>query len=167
MAPLYDLTLMLDPAAPDDRRAKIVGDAETAISAKGTLEGKHAWGNRTMTFEIDHKAEAEYHLLQFTGTPELLEQLQRTLRVTDGVMRFRIIKLKPGTPAPPSLAQERPATSDAPSPEAPAPEEAASEAPSAESEPAPAEPAEPAADAPAAEPAADADEAPAEAPPAG
>ena len=56
-----------------------------------------------MAYEIRHKAEAEYHLIQFHGPRELLERLDRTLRITDGVIRYRIIKLDPGTPDPPDL----------------------------------------------------------------
>ena len=51
-----------------------------------------------MAYEIHKTKEAEYHLLQFHGSAELLAQLDRTLRITDGVTRFRIIKLAPGTP---------------------------------------------------------------------
>jgi small subunit ribosomal protein S6 len=54
-----------------------------------------------MTFQIRHQPDAEYHLLQFTGPPSLLESLSHTLRITDGVLRFRIIKVLPGQPAPP------------------------------------------------------------------
>jgi hypothetical protein len=36
----------------------------------------------------------------------VLETLQRTLRIADGVVRFRIIKLAPGTPAPPANRPE-------------------------------------------------------------
>ena len=51
-----------------------------------------------------HKhADADYHLIQFRGTTALLEQLDHNLKITDGVLRFRIIKLRPGTPAPPDL----------------------------------------------------------------
>ena len=106
MADLYDLMLLLDPGAPDDRRAKIVSDAEAAIGSDGTLVTKHDWGRRTMAYEIDHQADAEYHLLQFHGSPALLERLQRTLGVADGVIRFRIIKLAPGTPDPPHVRAE-------------------------------------------------------------
>ena len=60
-----------------------------------------------MAYEIRHKGEAEYHLLQFHGSPELLRSLEHTLRITDGVARFRIIKLAPGTPAPPEPRADR------------------------------------------------------------
>jgi small subunit ribosomal protein S6 len=102
-APTYDIVLLLDPAADDDVRAKVVSDVETMINAGGEVIGKHAWGTRHLAFEIDHKSEAEYHLLQFHGTPDVLATLNRTLRITDGVVRFRIVKLAPGTPPPPDL----------------------------------------------------------------
>ena len=54
-----------------------------------------------MTYEIRHEAEAEYHLLQFAGPPSLLESLDHSLRIADEVLRFRIIKVLPGTPPPP------------------------------------------------------------------
>jgi small subunit ribosomal protein S6 len=52
---------------------------------------------------VRKRGDADYHLLQFQGTPELLNQLGHALKITDGVNRFRIIKLRKGTPAPPDL----------------------------------------------------------------
>jgi len=124
-APLYDLILMLDPAAPDEQRQQVLANVEKAISSAGEIVGKHDWGTRTMAYEIRHKAEPEYHLLQFHGPAALLADLQRTLRITDGVVRFRIVKLEAGTPAPVD-----PPRGDAPA-EAAAPPEARTEAPSA------------------------------------
>ncbi len=103
-APTYDLVLLIDPKAEDDTRAKIVADAKSAIEAQGDLLRHDDWGERPLAYPIDKKASAEYHLLQFhAGTPELLSGLDRTLRITDGVVRFRIIKLKPGVPDAPDM----------------------------------------------------------------
>jgi small subunit ribosomal protein S6 len=102
-ARLYDLILLLSTSAPEEQRAKIVTDVETAVAqADGSVARRDDWGSRPMTFRIDHQADAEYHLLQFTGPTSLLETLDHTLRITDGVLRFRIIKVTPGTPPPPS-----------------------------------------------------------------
>ena len=114
--PLYDLMLLLDSAAPVEQRKKILSDVESMISATGEIVGNHDWGTRALAYEIRHKGDAEYHLLQFHGPAELLANLQRTLRITDGVVRFRIIKLAPGTPAPP---EPRPERTEAPPVEAP------------------------------------------------
>jgi small subunit ribosomal protein S6 len=105
---LYDLMLMLDPNAPDERRAEIASNVQTAIERGGTLVGAHDWGMRRIAYEIDHRADAEYKLYQFE-TPDddhsLLEQLDHTLKITDGVLRHRIIRLKPGSPPPPTPRQ--------------------------------------------------------------
>lgn len=108
MPALYDLMLMLDPNATDERRAEILRNAQSAIEAGGELVGVHDWGMRAMTFEIDHRGEAAYHLFQFNADPPLLEQLDRTLKITDGVLRFRIIRLKPGSPPPPRPRADTP-----------------------------------------------------------
>jgi small subunit ribosomal protein S6 len=103
-ATTYDLVLMLDPLFEPPLRAKIVDDVRTAIAAKGELLRHDDWGERALTYQIDHKATADYHLLQFhASTVELIEELNRTLRITDGVVRFRINKLKPGTPDAPDM----------------------------------------------------------------
>jgi small subunit ribosomal protein S6 len=104
--PLYDLVLMLDSAAPDEQRQKVLTGAEQTIIAGGEIVNAQDWGVRQTAYEIRHKTDAEYHLMQFHGTRQVLETLQRTLRIADGVVRFRIIKLAPGTPAPPASRPE-------------------------------------------------------------
>jgi small subunit ribosomal protein S6 len=104
-ARLYDLMLVLSTTADEDRRAKIVADAEAQITAGGGgMERQDDWHTRPLTYEIDHQAEGEYHLLQFTGPTDLLEALSHNLRIDDAVLRFRIIKVLPGTPPPPDSA---------------------------------------------------------------
>jgi small subunit ribosomal protein S6 len=103
-APTYDLVLLLDTQAEESVRTKIIADTRATIEAQGELLRYDEWGERPLTYPIDKKASAEYHLLQFhAGSSELLDNLNRTLRITDGVMRFRIIKLAPGVPDAPDM----------------------------------------------------------------
>jgi small subunit ribosomal protein S6 len=102
-APTYDLVILLDPEVEEATRTKIVADARAAIESRGEFLRHDEWGVRALTYPIDHKTNAEYHLLQFHATPELLENLNRTLRIADEVVRFRIIKLAPGTPDAPEM----------------------------------------------------------------
>jgi small subunit ribosomal protein S6 len=120
--PLYDLTLLLDASIEDERRVTILANVEDAIERGGEIVSRHDWGVRPTVYEVRKHAEADYHLLQFRGAPELLQQLDHNLKITDGVLRFRIIKLRPGTPAPPDL---RPAAVAAAAAAAPAGDEPA------------------------------------------
>lgn len=100
---IYDLTLLLDPAVEAERREQIVADVADLIDRTGEFIGRHDWGARPTAYEVRKHAEADYHLIQFRGPTSLLEQLDHNLKITDGVLRFRIIKLRPGTPEPPDL----------------------------------------------------------------
>ena len=103
--PLYDLMLLLSTTAPEEQRSKILEDVESAITgANGSIERKDDWGQRPLAYRIHHQPDADYHLLQFKAPPTLIETLSHDLRITDGVVRFRVIKNLPGTPAAPDSA---------------------------------------------------------------
>jgi small subunit ribosomal protein S6 len=106
--PDYDLMVLLDADAPEERRTSAVAEVEKMIGAQGEMIGVHEWGVRRMAYEIDHHAEAEYRLYQFTGGNDLLERLRHSLKIMDGVLRFRIIRLKPGAPPPAAPRDQAP-----------------------------------------------------------
>ncbi len=116
-APLYDLVLLLDNSIEQERRDTILANVEDAVDRAGEIVGRHDWGVRPTVYEVRKQSEADYHLLQFRGPSSLLEQLDHNLKITDGILRFRIIKLRPGTPPPPDL---RPVAVAAAAPAAPA-----------------------------------------------
>ncbi|MBS1869869.1 MAG: 30S ribosomal protein S6 [Actinobacteria bacterium] len=102
--------VLLSASAEDERRARILADVEQTIADNGgTVELKQEWGVRRLAFEIAHTPDAEYHLLQFTGPPALVETLSYNLKIADGVLRHRIIKVTPGTPPPPEPTLHEPA----------------------------------------------------------
>jgi small subunit ribosomal protein S6 len=108
----YDLMLLVDPTAPEERRNAAISEAESIINSGGELVASYDWGTRRMAYEIDHRPEADYRLYQFNGDNALLDRLNQRLRILDGVLRFRIIKLKPGQPTPPPPDQQAPRRRD-------------------------------------------------------
>jgi small subunit ribosomal protein S6 len=143
--PLYDLVLLLDPQLEEPARAKIVADARATIEAQGDLVRHDPWGERPLAYPIARKASAEYHLLQFhAGSPKLLDSLEHSLRIIDGILRFRIIKLKPGVPEAPDMraSSSTPRRTEAEGGQEQAPD--AQPEPAAATEPAPAPEPEPA-----------------------
>ena len=102
--PTYDLVLMLDPEAEEATRAKLVADARAAIESGGELVRHDEWGNRALAYPIGHRGVAEYHLMQFhSSSAGLLSTLDRSLRIADEALRFRIVKLRPGTREAPDM----------------------------------------------------------------
>jgi small subunit ribosomal protein S6 len=151
----YDLIVLIDADAPSDTRAKIVSDATALINQHGDVKQTKDWGLRQTPYRIDHHEEATYHVFQFETDPQAIGALDRSLKLTEGVLRFRLYQSEPGDlpDSPPEFKREERAY------ERPPANVAATEN-IEEAAPAPPAP-EPAAPEPAAE-AASGDEAPAE-----
>ena len=164
---------MLDAGQDAPARDALAQQARAQIEGGGTLKHENNWGLRKLAYEIAQRNEADYRWFRFEAAPELLEEIDHSLKITDGVLRFRIFKVDPEAPVlvPPATAAPGPESSrerpSGPPRSAPAPEAAAEPTPEPVAEPAadttPEPAAEPAAE-PAPEPAADATSEPEPAP---
>ncbi len=84
----YEILLMLDPELPEERQTEIVSRTRELIEkAGGSWLSHDLWGRRRLAYEIDHKPDGTYHLLQFDAEPATLDEATRVLKITDGVMR--------------------------------------------------------------------------------
>ena len=100
----YEILLMLDPDLAEQRQEEIVVRTRELIERSGgRWVRQDIWGRRRLAYEIKHKGEGVYHLLQFDAEPETLDELSRILRITDGVMRHLATRRIEGsqTSAPP------------------------------------------------------------------
>jgi small subunit ribosomal protein S6 len=89
---------MLDPETPDERREQIATDARGRIESGGSLKAEKVWGLRKLAYEIEQRNEADYRFFRFETESPLLDELDHDLKITDGVLRFRIFKVEPDSP---------------------------------------------------------------------
>jgi small subunit ribosomal protein S6 len=109
----YEILLMLDPELAEERQTEIVSRTHELVeNGNGTWLSHDVWGRRRLAYEIDHKADGSYHLLQFDAEPATLDEVTRVLKITDGVMRHMATRRVKGggRAAPPPLppVEERP-----------------------------------------------------------
>ena len=146
----YEILLMLDPELAEERQTEIVSRTHELVEKSGGTWLSHdVWGRRRLAYEIDHKADGAYHLLQFDAQPATLDEITRVLKITDGVMRHMATRRVKGggRAAPPPLppVEERPRSEREERRHETAPveaEPAETEAEAAQAEPGEAEPAE-------------------------
>lgn len=133
----YEILLLLDPELEEDRQNEIVTRTrETLERGGGTWERHDVWGQRKLAYEIAHKGEGSYHLLQFQTEPEVLDEISRILRITDGVLRHLAVR-RPKSAATPAKAAPTPTPSPHELPEQPEAGEEAAPEPAAEPTPEP------------------------------
>ncbi len=98
----YEILLLLDPDLDEDRQSEIVARSRELVEKAGGSWNLHdIWGRRKLAYEIDHKADGSYHLLQFSCEPATLDEVSRVLRIDDGVMRHLATRRIEGSPARP------------------------------------------------------------------
>ncbi len=61
------------------------------IRANGELESVDEWGKRTLAYEINDEAEGYYVLYTFNSVPSFPYELERRLRIADGVLRSLVV----------------------------------------------------------------------------
>lgn len=89
----YELTYILNPVLEDDQYKEIVEKFTGLIRDNGgEIDEVDEWGIRKFEYEMDHKSSGYYVNAYFTAPGELIEKLERALRIDDHVMRYLTLK---------------------------------------------------------------------------
>lgn len=86
----YELMYIIDLDKGEEGIAALVAKFKELIEANGTINELDEWGKRRMAYMINDKPEGYYVLVKFTSAPEFPAELDRILKITDGVMRSMI-----------------------------------------------------------------------------
>ena len=87
----YEAVYILDPTLTEEATAALVAKFKTLVENNGTLAEVDEWGKRHMAYPINDYTEGYYVLMTFSSAPAFPQELDRVLRITDGVMRSLII----------------------------------------------------------------------------
>jgi small subunit ribosomal protein S6 len=89
----YELMLVLRPDAPDERTAAIVDRTTRQIATDGGQIVKVApWGRRRLAYPIERYREGSYHIIVFEAPPGTIAEIERTLLITEEVLRHLIVR---------------------------------------------------------------------------
>jgi len=89
----YELMLILRPDVADDK-AQAVIDRTTRqlVAAGGQIVKVAPWGRRRLAYQIDRYREGSYHIVLFEAPAEALVELERTLLITEEVIRHLVTR---------------------------------------------------------------------------
>ena len=93
----YELMLVLRPDAPDDKASAVI-DRTTryVVSAGGQIVKVAPWGRRRLAYPIDRHREGSYHIIVFEAPAEAILELERSLQITEEVLRYLVTRaIKP------------------------------------------------------------------------
>ena len=93
MSRKYETIYIINPVLGEEGVNTVVEKIKTLVETSATLEKVDIWGRRRLAYEIEKQKEGFYVLMQFTADAEFPHELERVLKITDGVMRFLVIRL--------------------------------------------------------------------------
>jgi len=86
--------MIADSSVEESVRVGLVERVGAIVKEGGGTMGEAAhWGRRPLVYPIDHHSEGVYSFLRFEAGPEVVAELDRVLSITDGVLRFKIVRL--------------------------------------------------------------------------
>lgn len=89
----YELLFFVNPSITDEARAGVMKRIDSTITeGAGVVDNVDAWGKRKLAYAIDNVIEGDYTLIDFHAEPASIAELDRVLRITDDVMRFKIVR---------------------------------------------------------------------------
>ena len=120
----YETAILFDPELPEDARKDFLGKLSGIVTAfKGEVLKVDDWGNRKLAYPIKKRSNAFYTFLLYTGTRGVVEEVERNIKISEGILRHLTTlhtaplapKVEPAAPPP----GDAPADSGTPAPETP------------------------------------------------
>lgn len=77
----------------DETSQKLLSLIEGEISKNGgKIENVEKWGKKTTAYSIDKNKEGIYYKLDFKIEPEKINELKKTYRLNEDILRLMIVK---------------------------------------------------------------------------
>jgi small subunit ribosomal protein S6 len=112
----YEVMVIFDAGLEEDAIRDSVDRAVELIRSRGGTPGRvDRWGRRRFAYELRHRWEGYYVLIDATAEPQVMADLDRMLFLADEVLRHKVIRL-PDAVAGRQRGSTPPPPADAPAP---------------------------------------------------
>ncbi len=90
----YETMVIFDTAADEAAVNEVLDRALEAVRAKGGNPGRvERWGRRTFAYEVQHKREGYYVVIELTANPPAIKDMERVFVLADEVIRHKVVRL--------------------------------------------------------------------------
>ena len=87
----YETVMVFSTAIAEEETKALVEKFTNLIAKNGTVESVDEWGKRRLVYPINDENDGYYVLVNYSCEPEFPAELDRVLKITDGVLRSLIV----------------------------------------------------------------------------
>ena len=88
----YETVVVYSLSKGEEAAKELAEKFKAMMEAHGTVDSVDEWGKRRLAYPINDEEDGYYVLYNHQCEPEFPAELDRVLRITDGVLRSLIIK---------------------------------------------------------------------------
>jgi len=97
--------IIFDADLEEETIRSAVGRYTQLIESKGAEPGYvDYWGKRRFAYEVQHRSEGYYVVLQARAEPQAMQELHRVLSLADEVLRHKVLRIPEQAYGPPKTA---------------------------------------------------------------
>ncbi|HKO98356.1 MAG TPA: 30S ribosomal protein S6 [Pyrinomonadaceae bacterium] len=90
----YEVVFIVNPDADDDEVTRLSDGFKQIVTDQGGTVTKHeSMGRRKLAYEILHKTEGNFVLLEIEGSGREIAELERRMRVNDRIIRYITVRV--------------------------------------------------------------------------
>jgi small subunit ribosomal protein S6 len=90
----YEVVFIVDPAAGDDEVTRLTDNLKQITTDQGGVVTKsESMGRRQLAYEILHKTEGNFVLMEIDGSGREIAELERRMRVNDRILRYLTVRV--------------------------------------------------------------------------
>lgn len=90
----YETMYILKPDIEAEQTQEIVSKYQSLVSEHGgQIDQVQEMGKRRLAYEIDDYREGYYVLMQYSTDNNLMNELERVMKIEDSVLRFMTVRL--------------------------------------------------------------------------
>jgi small subunit ribosomal protein S6 len=109
----YEVMIIFDAGLEEETIRAVLDRATEALTSRGgTVARVDRWGRRRFAYELKHRLEGYYVVVEANAEPAAMAEMDRVLSLADEVLRHKVIRV------PDSVAGRAPRPAPAPEPTA-------------------------------------------------
>jgi small subunit ribosomal protein S6 len=95
---LYETLFVVHPEKGPRNKEFIERFKKVIEGQNGSVTHVDEWGARDLAYRIEKQARGYYTLLRYNATGKAVDELERNLKLTDGILRYLTVRADPDTP---------------------------------------------------------------------
>jgi small subunit ribosomal protein S6 len=92
MANKYELIVVLSPALGDEGYASTTELIKAKLATAAVVDAVETLGTKRLAYEINDQKDGFYLQFNFTSEPDFPKEIERVLKITEGVLRFLVVR---------------------------------------------------------------------------